>query len=124
MKRLVIGFILSMLTGCFATSQRSDYISKPDMVTFQIRNSNWHDITVYIVENDTRRRLGFVTAATTKTFRLRENALHPSGSIQLQVVLFAARDTFTSDIVNISGAPTVVWDVRQPLYMSAIHIYE
>jgi hypothetical protein len=123
MKAVLVALLMVILTGCAATNQRADFISTPDVVTIQVRNDNWQDINVYILDGSLKRRLGFVNTAVTKTFIIRENVLHPSGTIRLNAAPIGSRDTFTSEPINIGSGGTIIWEVRQPLNMSNLYIY-
>jgi outer membrane biogenesis lipoprotein LolB len=123
MKGLLVSLVMVILTGCAATNQRADYINRPDMVTIQVRNYNWQDVTVYILDGSLKKRLGFVTTTTTKTFNINENTLPPSGNIRLYADPIGANDTFASESINIGSGGTIIWEVRQPLNMSNLYIY-
>jgi hypothetical protein len=123
MKAVAVALLMVLLTGCTATSQRADFIHTPDMVKIEVRNHNWQDINVYILDAGGRKRLGFITTATSKVFTLKETTIHPSGTIRLEATPIGSRGNFISEYIAARSGGTIIWEVRQPLNMSNLYIY-
>jgi hypothetical protein len=123
MKAVIVALLMVLLTGCAATNQRADFMYTPDMVRIEVRNYNWQDINVYILDAGGRKRMGFINTATSKVFTLNETTIHPSGTIRLEANPIGSRDTFTSEYIAARSGGTIVWEVRQPFNMSNLYVY-
>jgi predicted acyl esterase len=122
--RLVRGVVpilmlLVALAGCIKHSVIPD---EPDVVTISVSNSNPLDMTVYVVNQSMRVRLGTVTTASTQRFTLQLHQISPTGELQLLADPVGSRRTFTSEPIHVFAGQAVEWVIQADLRQSTLTI--
>src|SRR5690606_40943815 len=83
--RIALGMLLAGFGAC-ASSPSQDVASVrygPEEIVFRVKNFNWSDVTVYLLNGPVRTRLGMVTSMGEAMFRLPAGLLASSSSVGL-----------------------------------------
>ena len=111
--------LLSALTGCIKHSVIPD---DPDVITISVSNSNPLDMTVYVLNQSMRMRLGTVSTASTQHFTLSLHQISPTGELQLLADPVGSRRTFTSEPIHVFAGQAVEWVLQADLRQSTLTI--
>jgi len=96
--------------------------SRPASLNVTVENHQWSDVTVYLVRDETRFRLGFVRAQSEESFRV--SAARLGGALDFR--LFA--DPVGSDRFVVTGpiqvprGGTTVWSIEASSNLSTVVI--
>ena len=72
--------LLTLLPACSSSKEQADF--KQPETTIRVRNNNWLDMTVYVVRETLRHRLGFVSTGQTKIFVIPEHFVTGAASLR------------------------------------------
>ena len=111
--------LLAAPTGCIKHSVIPD---EPDVITISVSNSNPLDMTVYVVNQSMRIRLGTVSTASTQHFTLSLHQISPTGELQLLADPVGSRRTFTSEPIHVFAGQLVEWVLQADLRQSTLTI--
>jgi hypothetical protein len=81
------------------------------VVTVRIVNHSQLDVTIYLVHDGARDRLGTVTAASTSAFAVRGRSL-ASGDFTLVADPVGARRTSTTERLNVLQGMEFIWTIE------------
>jgi predicted acyl esterase len=111
--------LLAATAGCVKHSVIPD---EPDVVTISVSNSNPLDMTVYVVNQSMRMRLGTVSTASTQRFTLQLHQISPTGELQLLADPVGSRRTFTSEPIHVFAGQAVEWIIQADVRQSTLTI--
>jgi hypothetical protein len=111
--------LLAAPAGCIKHSVIPD---EPDVVTISVSNSNPLDMTVYVVNQSMRLRLGTVSTASTQRFTLQLHQISPTGELQLLADPVGSRRTFTSEPIHVFAGQNVEWMIQADPRQSTLTI--
>lgn len=93
-----------------------------DKTVISITNNNWSDMTIYLVRDGLRRRLGTVPSQTTDTFSVPTYFIMASGQVQLMADPIGSRNTFTSMPIVITPGQRAEWKLENSLALSTMWV--
>ena len=111
--------LLAAPAGCVKHSIIPD---EPDVITISVSNSNPLDMTVYVVNQSMRQRLGTVSTASTQKFTIPLHQISPTGELQLLADPVGSRRTFTSEPIHVFAGQAVEWVLQADLRQSTLTI--
>lgn len=108
------------LTACaVASSSPRPAPSGRKAVEVVVQNNNWMDMTIYVVRDGTRVRLGTVTTMTSSNFRLPRSLDAATTSFRLLADPVGSSETFVSDVVTVNPGERVQWRLENHLALSS-----
>jgi hypothetical protein len=122
----IIGIVAC--TGCFGKARNGPAGSVGyDDVVLSIDNRNWSDVTVWVVHDGTRSRLGRVSSAAKSVLRIPTHFIGQNGAIRLVAEPQFSRSSAdipvsTEPLVVKTGA-RVVWTLAPDLRHSSVQIH-
>jgi hypothetical protein len=116
---VVPALLLLAAPGCIKHSVIPD---EPDVITISVSNSNPLDMTVYVVNQSMRLRLGTVSTASTQRFTLSLHQISPTGELQLLADPIGSRRTFTSEEIHVFAGQAVEWVIQADVRQSTLTI--
>jgi|SRR5690242_4191801 len=111
--------LLAAPAGCIKHSVIPD---EPEVITISVSNSNPLDMTVYVVNQSMRMRLGTVSTASTQRFTVSLHQISPTGELQLLADPVGSRRTFTSETIHVFAGQAVEWVLQADLRQSTLTI--
>ena len=117
--RVVPALVLLAASGCIKHSVIPD---EPDVITISVSNSNPLDMTVYVLNQSMRLRLGTVSTASTQRFTVSLHQISPTGEIQLLADPVGSRRTFTSEPIHVFAGQALEWVIQADLRQSTLTI--
>ena len=111
--------LLAAPAGCVKQSIIPD---EPDVITISVSNSNPLDMTVYVLNQSMRMRLGTVSTASTQRFTIALHQISPTGELQLLADPVGSRRTFTSEPIHVFAGQAVEWILQADLRQSTLTI--
>lgn len=111
--------LLAAPAGCIKHSVIPD---DPDVISISVSNSNPLDMTVYVVNQSMRMRLGTVSTASTQHFTVSLHQISPTGELQLLADPIGSRRTFTSELIHVFAGQAVEWVLQADLRQSTLTI--
>lgn len=127
-KAVAAVFLVSFLSlgGCAANSgaQGGPVIGATDEARVQVSNHNWADMTVYVIRNGMRQRLGTVTSMASRVFRIPPTLVNASGDLRLLADPVGSTHTYTSSSVHVWPGQTVDFKIENHLAISSVSVFE
>ncbi|HEX7119478.1 MAG TPA: hypothetical protein VF212_11860 [Longimicrobiales bacterium] len=88
-------------------------------VLFQIRNNNWSDVTVYLVNGGTRTRLGMVTSMDEALFRVPGGLVSTTANVRLLLDPIGSSRGFVTEPILVQPGQTVEMNVENHLPLTS-----
>lgn len=127
-RNCVLGAVLATAlagSGCAPATKNgggeSSYIN--DSATMVVENNNWHDMTVYLVRNGTRSRLGSVPSMGRANFVLGPGLIGGSGEIRLLADPLGSTRKFLSEPILVFPGRQVRFKVENNLAISSYMVH-
>jgi hypothetical protein len=117
--------ILLMLVSLSAGACVKRSVMQQDVngtITVRIANNNQLDVTVYVVNQGMRMRIGTVTSASTARFELPLRQIGSSGEFRLLADPIGSTRTMTSEVVHVFPGQVVEWTLAPDLRQSSLAI--
>jgi hypothetical protein len=111
--------------GCASVTgptQHRNADAASERTTIRVNNHNWSDMTVYLVRNGTRMRLGSVSSLDTRTFEVPTSLLISAGEVRLMADPIGSTRVFTSPPVLIAQGQIAEWRLENSLALSSFWI--
>lgn len=119
---LVLAVAVSSVSGCSVfRSKRQGAL--PTTVPLRVTNHNFQDMTIYIVRDGQRNRLGAVTAASSATFLLTEQHLGQQGRVQLLADPLGTVGALSTEAFIVKPGQRVEWTIESDVRRSSLAIY-
>lgn len=115
---------LAALGACAPSGQQPGQPVPAHTSTVRVTNQNWSDMTVYVVQNGSRVRLGMVTSMSTSTFRLPAAASRGVASVRIVADPIGSNRGFTSDALQVYPGQQVALMVQNSLQMSTVAVWD
>ncbi len=88
-----------------------------------VDNKHWQDVTVYVVHDGERSRVGVATATTIATFTLAPHQLGQTGLIRLIADPIGSRTMLSTENIVVKPGQEVQWTLESQLQRSVIAVY-
>lgn len=111
--------------GCASgtgTMQSHDAAAADGRTMIRVNNHNWSDMTVYLVRNGAKLRLGSVSSLDTRTFEVPTHLLISTGAVHLIADPIGSTRLFASPPVLIAPGQRAEWRLENSLAMSSFWI--
>jgi hypothetical protein len=126
MRRFLLFLMLAgMISSGFGCSvfRSNRQASPPTTVPLRVTNNNFQDMTIYVVRDGQRSRLGTVTATSGATFLLTERHLGQQGRVQLVADPLGTVGTIATEAFIVKPGQRVEWTIESDVRRSSLAIY-
>jgi hypothetical protein len=104
---------MAMLPACASSDALSDRgSSQPGISGLIIRNNNWNDMTVYLVQGGARLRVGEVSGFSQEVFPAARLGMLTGGTGAFLVARPLAGRPFRSENLTFTPGRTLVWTIE------------
>ena len=122
-KSLLLAVIVLLVSACGGKRKGGEQQIPMAPASLQVENRNWLDVTIYVLHDGQRSRLGSATAAKTTDFTLHPALLGQLGTIQLIADPVGAPNGITSPTIVVRPGARVVWTLQSDLSRSSLSIH-
>jgi hypothetical protein len=113
--------LVSLSAGaCFKRSVMNQDVN--GTITVRIANNNQLDVTVYVVNQGMRVRIGTVSSTSTARFELPLRQIGAGGEFRLLADPIGSTRTVTSEVVHVFPGQVVEWNLAPDLRQSSLAI--
>jgi len=112
-----------LLAGCARGSKEASRPLPSGPTPLRVENHNWLDVTIYVVHDGQRSRLGSATAAKTTDFSIEPYLLGQLGVIQLIADPVGSEQSIASPTVTVGAGTRLVWTLQTDLSRSSLAVY-
>ncbi len=124
MQRVSQGLLLLTLLAAGGCHPRQRGEVEPDAdITLDVINHNWLDVTVYVLHDGERTRLGLVTASSTQSFTLLARLVGQSHELALLGEAVGSRDAARTEVLSVRPGQRIEWTLESDLRRSSIGVY-
>jgi hypothetical protein len=121
---LLLPALALLLNGCGGKGQKETTRPLPTGPTsLRVENNNWLDVTIYVVHDGQRSRLGAATAARTTDFAIQPAQLGQLGAIRLIADPVGSPKAIASPTVVVKAGARLVWTLQSDLSRSSLAVY-
>jgi hypothetical protein len=121
--RLTVALVLFGLAACSRASKvdedREVLYRSDAAVAVRVVNRSQLDVTIYLLHDGARERLGTVTASTTATYSVRTRTL-ATGDFALLADPVGGTRTWTTERLSASQGSEFVWTLESDFSLSAV----
>ena len=125
LRRLVVPPAIVLAAGaCFlhhGSPDTGEAYTAP--ATLHVENHNWSDVSIIVLHDGQRTRLGIVTATSSKSFVFPRYLLGNLGEIRLIADAIGSRDQTITDVVVLRPGTRVTWTLEDDLVRSNLTVY-
>jgi hypothetical protein len=115
--------LLILSTGCTGKQKESTRPLPAGPTSLRIENQNWLDVTIYVVHDGQRSRIGAATAARTTNLAIPPTMLGQLGAIRLVADPVGSSQAITSPTVVVKQGTRLVWTLATDLSRSSLAVY-
>ena len=112
----------SALSACAPHSGRAGQLQRVQ-TTLMVENNNWMDMTVYVVRDGLRSRVGSVTSFTRSRFVLTPAMIGGVGEIRLLADPLGSNQQFLSEPILVNEGQQVRFRVENNMQLSSYTVY-
>ena len=114
------------LTACSRRGGNGESNPTPDYsspVKVVVDNKHWQDVTVYVLHDGERSRIGTATATTIATFSVPRRQIGQSGLIRLIADPVGALSGISTETIVVQPGQQVQWTLESQLRRSSVAVY-
>lgn len=119
---LTLAAMTVIASGCATGNTTLNDVGIDGATVVRVTNNNWSDMTIYLVRDGTRHRLGSVTSQGTHIFAIPTHLVTTTGSLHLMADPIGSARTFVSSPILLSPGQTAEWQLENSLALSSIWI--
>src|SRR5881397_183992 len=119
--RALLLLALLVAGGCHPR-QRGEVAPDTD-ITLDVINHNWLDVTVYVLHDGQRTRIGTVTGSSTQDFTLPRWLLGQSHELALLGEAIGSPDFARTEVLNIQPGQYIEWTLETDLRRSSVGVF-
>ena len=113
-----------LLTGAVAcTSHRPAPIDPRGEFALSVINHHWLDVTIYVVHNGERTRVGTVTASSNERFILSGRLLGATREVYLSGHAVGSAELVRTEVLVVQAGQYIEWTLENPLRRSSVAVY-
>lgn len=91
--------------------------------TLRVFNNNWSDMTIYVVRNGMRARIGQVGSMSDASFRLPKAMMVGAGDVLIMARPLASRQAFVSQRINVIPGQRIELRLENNLSLSNFSVW-
>jgi hypothetical protein len=113
------------LGGCApkqGPQEASDFVRERTVLS--VENNNWQDMTVYLVRDGVRARLGSVPALGRSSFTLPDALIGGSGEVRLMADPLGSSSRFTTQPIHVMRGQQVRFRLENNVQLSSYFVYQ
>ena len=118
---LVVMLLIAGVGCSHHRRQTSD--APPEDITLQVTNHNWLDVTIYVVHDGVRTRVGLVTASSDQEFILSARMIGQSHELMLIGEAVGSGDAARTDVLAVRPGQRIEWTLESDLRRSSVGVY-
>ena len=116
--------VVAMLAGISCSHHRRPTAAAPPAdITLQVTNHNWLDVTIYVLHDGVRTRVGLVTASSNQAFALSARMLGLSHELMLIGEAVGSPDIARTDVLSVRPGQLIEWTLETDLRRSSVGVY-
>jgi len=119
---IIAGGCASATGATTGATQSQDVDAASERTMIRVNNYNWSDMTVYVVRDGTRMRLGSVSSLETRMFEVPTSYLISAGEVRLVADPIGSTRVFTSPPLLIAQGQGAEWRLENSLALSSFWI--
>jgi hypothetical protein len=119
--RLVL--LAALLTGCAHRHGASAQAGPEDDWTLTVNNHHWLDVSVFVLYDGGRNRLGTVAATHQETYTLPFRMITAGRTVRFEANPIGATRNVTTDAVTVMGGGHVEWTLESGLERSSVAVW-
>lgn len=122
----ILGAALVAMTGlggCASKGPPGEAGADPERTTLTVENNNWNDMTVYVLRDGVRARLGSVPALGSSTFRLPDALIGGSGEVRLMADPLGSSARFTTQPIHVMRGQRVRFRLENNVQLSSYFVF-
>jgi hypothetical protein len=120
---LLLPAFLLLMDGCGGRQKEASRSLPTGPTSLRVENHNWLDVTIYVVHDGQRSRLGAATAARTTDFAIQPTQLGQLGTISLIADPVGSSKAVASPKVVVKPGTRLVWTLQTDLSRSSLSVY-
>ena len=118
--------LIAILLAASACShrRRSGSMSEPPAnVTLQVTNHNFLDVTVFVLHDGQRIRMGLATGSSTQLFTIPGRLIAQSHEITLLGEAIGSNDRARTELLTVRPGQRIEWTLETDLRRSSVGVY-
>ncbi len=116
--------ILAAVTMSVACAGRRHATSDPlNDIPLKVTNHNWLDVTIYVLHDGQRTRIGLVTGSSTQEFVLPARLLGQSHELALLGEAIGSPVFARTEVLTIQPGQFIEWTLETDLRRSSVGVY-
>src|SRR2546423_11216117 len=124
MARVARSLILGVTLAAIACARRHHSQSEPTAdIPLRVTNHNWLDVTIYVLHDGQRTRVGSVTGSSTQEFTLPGRLLGQSHQLALLGEAIGSPDFARTEVLNIQSGQYIEWTLETDLRRASLGVY-
>ena len=92
-------------------------------IRLQVLNHNWSDMTVFVLREGSRDRVGIATAATTTVLSIPRHLLGQLRVVQLIADPVGSANSITTESILLKPGMQVIWRIESDLQRSTVTVH-
>jgi hypothetical protein len=122
----VASALLLVPAACVRSGASAEDEIAPDdrePIRLEVLNHNWSDVTVFVLREGSRDRVGVATAATTTVLSIPRHLLGQLRVVQLIADPIGSSNGITSEAILLKPGMQVTWRLESDLRRSSVMVY-
>ena len=111
------------LAACRHRRAASGEVAEETEWSLTVKNHHWLDVTIYVMYDSQRQRVGTVTATQVQTFILPAYLIAPGRVVRLEANPIGATRNVTTESLSIRGGQHVEWTLETALDRSSVSVW-
>ncbi len=119
----LLPLLVLVLASCAGKRKEATRPLPAGPTSLRVENNNWLDVTIYVVHDGQRSRVGAATAARTTDLSIPPTMLGQLGAIQLIADPVGSSQAIASPTVVVKAGMRLVWTLATDLSRSSLAVY-
>ena len=124
MRHVALALLIAGVAGAGAcASHRPAPVDPRGEFALAVINHHWLDVTIYVVHNGERTRVGTVTASSTDRFMLSGRLLGATREVYLIGRAVGSQQVVRTEVLVVQPGQYIEWTLENPLRRSSVAVY-
>lgn len=115
--------ITCAVSACSPAMKQAGVETYSDRSVLVVENNNWQDMTLYVLRDGTRMRLGAVTALSKGRFTLPSAATAGTGELRIMADPLGSSATWTSQPIHVMPGQELRFRLENNVQLSSYSVY-